>query len=331
MTNVNQLPNMNDTSAPRPLNCFLLYRIQKQKDIVAQCPGANHRDISKIIAKWWKEATEEEKRPFREQARLEKSEHAKRYPGYRYAPKKKETRKRAYVRKNNHHVFTSRSEENNRFMEQIYNTSDPVPVPEVCISEEKLSKSQRNPNCSYMSKSKNSSQETVARRWKTCSPPVSEKVAASTLRRSCTVVEQLVYPPCDPTFTQQHIYGSPSMSKVSSQVSSPQLVAPSLDLPADCWSTSYLPSPCSVPNHAEPYAFLSPYSIPTQSPFGSASPANFWSVSPAESASPASLRDCYEVENRHLIETFPVFDLNDFPLYEPAQFIDPMLLYCTNQ
>lgn len=62
---------------PRPMNCFLAFRLEKQSEIVARCPGANHRDISKIIAKWWKETPEEEKQPYRERARLAKIEHAK--------------------------------------------------------------------------------------------------------------------------------------------------------------------------------------------------------------------------------------------------------------
>lgn len=66
-----------NASIPRPLNCFLLYRLEKQKEIVDKCSGANHRDISKIIAKWWKEASEEEKRPFREKADIAKKEHNK--------------------------------------------------------------------------------------------------------------------------------------------------------------------------------------------------------------------------------------------------------------
>ncbi|KAG1147319.1 hypothetical protein G6F37_000823 [Rhizopus arrhizus] len=117
-----------DSLIPRPLNCFLLYRIEKQKEIVAKCPGANHRDISKIIAKWWTEATEEEKRPFREQARIAKQEHYKMYPTYKYAPKKKETPKRAYNRKNKNQTFTSRSDENNKFMEMIYNHAEALEV-----------------------------------------------------------------------------------------------------------------------------------------------------------------------------------------------------------
>lgn len=69
--------NSNKKTIPRPLNCFLIYRLEKQREIVAKCAGANHRDISKLIAKWWQEASEEEKRPFREMARLSKLEHQK--------------------------------------------------------------------------------------------------------------------------------------------------------------------------------------------------------------------------------------------------------------
>lgn len=69
--------NSNQSTIPRPLNCFLMYRLEKQKEIVAKCVGANHRDISKIIAKWWKEASEEEKEPFRNKANIAKQEHRK--------------------------------------------------------------------------------------------------------------------------------------------------------------------------------------------------------------------------------------------------------------
>ncbi|KAI8340453.1 high mobility group box domain-containing protein, partial [Chlamydoabsidia padenii] len=74
---------------PRPMNCFLLYRQDKQKEILEKCPGANHRDISKIISKWWKEATPQEKEPYVKKAALAKLEHARRYPSYKYMPQKK--------------------------------------------------------------------------------------------------------------------------------------------------------------------------------------------------------------------------------------------------
>ncbi|KAI9260442.1 hypothetical protein EDC94DRAFT_674237 [Helicostylum pulchrum] len=119
MTKINTC-NTEQSAIPRPLNCFLMYRLEKQKEIVAKCAGANHRDISKIIAKWWREASEVEKRPFRERARIAKIEHRKLYPDYKYTPKKKTAPKRVYIRKNKKEQFTSREKENNKFMEMIY-------------------------------------------------------------------------------------------------------------------------------------------------------------------------------------------------------------------
>lgn len=43
-----------------------------------------------------------------------------RYPNYKYTPKKKDTPKRVYVRKNKKEQFTSRASENNKIMEMIY-------------------------------------------------------------------------------------------------------------------------------------------------------------------------------------------------------------------
>ncbi|KAI8641992.1 hypothetical protein BD408DRAFT_443827 [Parasitella parasitica] len=120
MTKINKQNNQQQAQIPRPLNCFLMYRLEKQKEIVAKCPTANHRDISKIIAKWWQEATEEEKKPFRERARIAKQEHNALYPDYKYAPKKKVTPKRIYIRRNKKQQFTSRAKENNMLMEMIY-------------------------------------------------------------------------------------------------------------------------------------------------------------------------------------------------------------------
>ncbi|KAI7865368.1 hypothetical protein BDF14DRAFT_1883599 [Spinellus fusiger] len=108
------------TKVPRPMNCFLAYRLAKQGEIVAQCPGANHRDISKIIAKWWKEATEEEKAPFRDQANKAKEEHAKKYPGYKYAPQKKTNRTTRKYTMRPKDKFTSKLASNNRMMELLF-------------------------------------------------------------------------------------------------------------------------------------------------------------------------------------------------------------------
>ncbi|KAI9262205.1 hypothetical protein BDA99DRAFT_572171 [Phascolomyces articulosus] len=109
-----------EPKVPRPMNCFLAFRLEKQGQIVDMVPGANHRDISKLLAKWWKELSEEEKEPYRERARQAKLEHAEKYPNYRYQPQKCNGRKtRKYVRRPQD-KFTSRHEKNNRIMELFY-------------------------------------------------------------------------------------------------------------------------------------------------------------------------------------------------------------------
>ncbi|KAI7877688.1 hypothetical protein K492DRAFT_197451 [Lichtheimia hyalospora FSU 10163] len=74
---------------PRPSNCFMLYRLEMQKYIRKHCPYANHREISKIVAKWWHEETDEIKDEFRSAANKVKLEHRNKYPDYKYSPKKK--------------------------------------------------------------------------------------------------------------------------------------------------------------------------------------------------------------------------------------------------
>ena len=61
---------------PRPMNCFMAYRLEKQKAIADSVPGANHRDISKVVAKWWREEPERVKQEYRAQAEKAKEEHS---------------------------------------------------------------------------------------------------------------------------------------------------------------------------------------------------------------------------------------------------------------
>lgn len=61
---------------PRPMNCFMAYRLEKQKEIVARCPGANHRDISKVVAKWWRKESEKVKQKYRNIAEQAKQQHS---------------------------------------------------------------------------------------------------------------------------------------------------------------------------------------------------------------------------------------------------------------
>ncbi|KAI8061511.1 high mobility group box domain-containing protein, partial [Gilbertella persicaria] len=71
---------------PRPLNCFMVFRLEKQREIVRRCPGANHRDISKIISKWWKELSAEDKKPYIAEADRRKIKHREMHPNYKFSP-----------------------------------------------------------------------------------------------------------------------------------------------------------------------------------------------------------------------------------------------------
>lgn len=64
-----------EAKVPRPLNSYIIFRVQKQREIVEQCPGANHRDISKITSKWWRELSPKEKQPYVDEAERRKQEH----------------------------------------------------------------------------------------------------------------------------------------------------------------------------------------------------------------------------------------------------------------
>ncbi|KAI9349394.1 hypothetical protein BD770DRAFT_446158 [Pilaira anomala] len=104
---------------PRPMNCFMTYRVEKQQQIVDQCPGANHRDISKIVAKWWRELPAAEKEPYRLKAAKAKAEHLAKYPEYKFCPKKKATKPRPY-KKRPENEFTARDFENKHQLFSLY-------------------------------------------------------------------------------------------------------------------------------------------------------------------------------------------------------------------
>jgi hypothetical protein len=55
----------------------MTFRLEKYPEIQRQSPKMNHRDISKVIAKWWKEMSDHEKEPYRIQASKAKAEHEK--------------------------------------------------------------------------------------------------------------------------------------------------------------------------------------------------------------------------------------------------------------
>ncbi|KAJ3711527.1 hypothetical protein C8R42DRAFT_728552 [Lentinula raphanica] len=72
---------------PRPPNAFMLFRADfvKQKH-VPNSIETNHSSLSKIIGSCWRSLPVEEKAIWEKRARLEKAEHKRKYPEYRFRP-----------------------------------------------------------------------------------------------------------------------------------------------------------------------------------------------------------------------------------------------------
>lgn len=60
---------------PRPVNSFMTYRTEKQAIVRQFCPTANHRDISKMVARWWHNSSLSEKNVFFDKAKQAKDVH----------------------------------------------------------------------------------------------------------------------------------------------------------------------------------------------------------------------------------------------------------------
>ncbi|OWZ67297.1 hypothetical protein AYX15_01600 [Cryptococcus neoformans] len=72
---------------PRPRNAFILFRKHVvDAKLIPPSVEMRHQNVSIITAKMWSEAPAEQKAHFNELARIEKEEHMKKYPGYRYQP-----------------------------------------------------------------------------------------------------------------------------------------------------------------------------------------------------------------------------------------------------
>ncbi|KAI8637425.1 high mobility group box domain-containing protein, partial [Parasitella parasitica] len=52
----------------RPLNSFMIFRMEHQANVGMEYPGATHQEISKKLSKKWKELDPEEKKMYTDKA-----------------------------------------------------------------------------------------------------------------------------------------------------------------------------------------------------------------------------------------------------------------------
>ncbi|XP_066980047.1 uncharacterized protein [Macrobrachium rosenbergii] len=73
----------------RPMNAFMVWSQLERRKIVSQTPDMHNAEISKQLGRRWKLLTEEQRRPYREEAQRLKVLHRLEYPDYKYRPKKR--------------------------------------------------------------------------------------------------------------------------------------------------------------------------------------------------------------------------------------------------
>ncbi|CAG8563402.1 2997_t:CDS:2 [Paraglomus occultum] len=79
---------------PRPPNAFILYRRSKQPQIVAANEGISNNEVSKQIGEMWHKEPLEEKLKYQRLADEAKMEHMKKYPEYKYRPRRPHEKRR---------------------------------------------------------------------------------------------------------------------------------------------------------------------------------------------------------------------------------------------
>ena len=89
---------------PRPRNAFILFRCDfvAQKKIPASVEP-DHRNISRIVGRIWKAMSEEDRRPWVEEAKREREKHKRLYPQYRYSPSSTATAAPSLKEKRSHY------------------------------------------------------------------------------------------------------------------------------------------------------------------------------------------------------------------------------------
>jgi len=73
----------------RPMNAFMVWSQMERREIVKYIPDMHNAEISKQLGKRWKMLTDDQRKPYIQEAERLRQLHLKEYPDYKYRPKKK--------------------------------------------------------------------------------------------------------------------------------------------------------------------------------------------------------------------------------------------------
>ena len=72
----------------RPMNSFMVWSREKRCEILKTNPGMSNALISKKLGSTWKNLSDDEKRPYVEEAKRLTWQHKQDYPDYKYRPRR---------------------------------------------------------------------------------------------------------------------------------------------------------------------------------------------------------------------------------------------------
>ena len=80
---------IDENHVKRPMNAFMVWARDARRKIAQENPKLHNAEISKQLGVSWRELSDEDKSPFRVEAKRIRETHIQKYPQYRYRPRKK--------------------------------------------------------------------------------------------------------------------------------------------------------------------------------------------------------------------------------------------------